>query len=133
MLVYFYRFLEKIKSSPARKNRVLIIITALGLFINIIIWILIYFRLRPLVMSLPADEAFIPLHYNIYLGVDKFGAWTNIFFLPGLGLIILFLNSLFAVLLYNRKDILSYFLVITNALAQLFLLIATIFIILINI
>ncbi|KKQ78689.1 MAG: hypothetical protein UT02_C0059G0002 [Parcubacteria group bacterium GW2011_GWC2_38_7] len=133
MLVHFYRFLEKFKSSPGRKNRTLIICTIISFFLNLFIWLLIFFRLRPIVRLLPADQAFIPLHYNTYLGVDKFGDWLNIFILPGLGLLILLVNTLFAVLIYNRKDMLSYFLVITSLFSQLLFLIATIFIILINI
>lgn len=133
MLVYFYRFLDKIKSSPVRKNRTLLIITISSLVLNILIWLLIFFRLHPIVRLLPADQAFIPLHYNTYMGVDKYGAWTNIFILPSLGALIFFANSLSAVLIYNRKDLLSYFLVCANFCAQLFLCIATIFIILINI
>jgi len=133
MLVHFYHFLEKLKSSPARKNRTLIIATIISLCLNLFIWLLIYFRLRPMVKLLPADQAFIPLHYNTYLGVDSFGNWLNIFLLPGLGLLIFLINTLLAVLIYNRKDILSYFLVLTNLISQLLLLIATVFIILINI
>jgi len=133
MLVYFYRFLDKIRNSPVRKNRTLLIATILSFVLNILIWILIYVRLRPLVINLPEEQAFIPLHYNTYLGVDSYGPWTKIFYLPLLGLGIFLVNTLLAVIIYNRKDLLSYFLIISSLLAQLLLLIATTFIILINI
>lgn len=133
MLVHFYRFVDKIKGSPGRKNRTLIICTIIGMILNLFIWSLIFFRLRPIVKLLPADQAFIPLHYNTYLGVDNFGPWYNIFILPALGLLIFIVNSLLAATIYNRKDILSYFLVITNMATQFVLLVSTIFIILINI
>lgn len=133
MLVHFYRFIEKIKGSPVRKNRTLLIASILSFILNLLIWILIYVRLRPLVINLPEEQAFIPLHYNTYLGVDSYGPWTKIFYLPILGFCIFLANNLFAIIIYNRKDLLSYFLVISSLLAQLLLLIATIFIILINI
>jgi len=132
MLVHFYRFLEKIIASPARKNRTLLILTGSAFVINILIWLLILLRLRPIILALPNSDVFIPLHYNTYLGVDKYGDWKNIFYLPGIGLFIFLTNSFFALTIYNRKDILSYFLVSANFLAQLILLVATIFIILIN-
>lgn len=133
MLVYFYRFIEKLTSSPARKNRVLIIISLIALTFNLLIWLLIIFRLRPIVLSLTNSDTFIPLHYNTYLGVDKYGDWKNIFYLPGLGLLIFILNTFFALTIYNKKDVLSYFLVGANLAVQVLLIIATLFIILINI
>ncbi|HBL39884.1 TPA: hypothetical protein DDZ10_04445 [Candidatus Uhrbacteria bacterium] len=45
-------------------------------------------RLLPIVRENP----FIPLHYNIYLGIDGFGPWYRIFILPVLGLVMLVLN-----------------------------------------
>lgn len=133
MLVHFYRFIDKLKGTPARKNKIIIIATIVAVILNAIIWFIIYFRLRPLVINLPEAQSFIPLHYNIYLGVDSFGKWTKAFVLPGLGLLFLVINTLTALIIYNRREILSYFLVITSAFLQLILLISTILVILINI
>ena len=38
------------------------------------------------------ENPFIPLHYNIYLGIDRFGPWYNVFIFPVLGFVFLVLN-----------------------------------------
>lgn len=133
MLVFLYQFLEKLRTTPARKNKLILLSGIAGLALNIFIWLIIYFKFYPLVYNLPEEQSFIPLHYNIYLGVDLFGKWQNIFYLPGIGLAIFLVNTISALLLYSKKEILSYFLSISSALLQVFLLLATIFVILINI
>ncbi|MEK7159242.1 MAG: hypothetical protein AAB766_01945 [Patescibacteria group bacterium] len=133
MLVFLYQFLDKLKTTPARKNKLILISSIVGLVLNLLIWLVIYFKFYPLVYDLPEEQSFIPLHYNIYLGVDLFGKWQNIFYLPGIGLVIFLVNTISALLLYSKKEILSYFLSVSSALLQVFLLLATIFVILINI
>lgn len=133
MLVHFYRFIDKLRGTPARKNKIILISTAIAVVLNIIIWLVIYLRLRPLVINLAEEQSFIPLHYNIYLGVDSFGKWTKTFMIPGLGLLFLIINTIFALTIYSRKEILSYFLVVVSSLVQLLLLISTILVVLINI
>ncbi|MEK7512097.1 MAG: hypothetical protein AAB575_03740 [Patescibacteria group bacterium] len=133
MLVFLYQFLDKLKTTPARKNKLILISSIIGLVLNLLIWLVIYFKFYPLVYDLPEEQSFIPLHYNIYLGVDLFGKWQNIFYLPGIGLVIFLVNTISALLLYSKKEILSYFLSVSSALLQVFLLLATIFVILINI
>ncbi|MFA6909244.1 MAG: hypothetical protein WC289_05195 [Patescibacteria group bacterium] len=63
--------------------------------------ILLALRLHP-----TADP--VPLHYNIYFGIDLIGAWWHIFLFPGIGLLILLLNStlLFLVTLDKMQTIL---------------------------
>lgn len=74
----------------------------------------------------------IPLHYNIHSGVDSFGPWERIFTIPEISGIILVLNLLIAVSLWKRDKVLSYFFVTVGMLAQLFALIAMIFVVYIN-
>lgn len=49
---------------------------------------LLVWRLAPLVSTHP----YLPLHYNIYLGVDRFGPWYHILLLPVLSVVFLVLN-----------------------------------------
>jgi hypothetical protein len=133
LLIHFHQFIEKIKSSVAWKSKIIIISTALGLAINLFNWGLIYFKFYPLVYLLPPEQSFIPLHYNIYLGIDFFGAWQKIFLFPGIAVFILILNTILAFILFNKKELVSYFLVISSTLCQIFLLISTILAILINV
>lgn len=133
MLVHFYKYLDKLRGTPARKNKIILISTAIAVVLNIGIWLIIYLRLRPLVINLSEEQSFIPLHYNIYLGVDRFGKWTRTFMMPGLGLLFLLINTIIALTIYSRKEILSYFLVIVSAVVQVLLLISTVLVVLINI
>lgn len=133
MLIHFYQFFNRFKSTPAWKNKLLTIPLVVAAIINMAIWLLIYFKFYPVVYSLPQEQSYIPLHYNIYTGIDLFGSWQRIFIWPTLGLIILIINLIFAGIIYDKKEIISYFLSFAATLAQIFLLIATLLTILINI
>ena len=133
MLVQFYKFINHLKSSPARKNRLLQISTIIGILLNLSIWALILIKFKPFADTLSEDQTFIPLHYNIYLGIDHFGPWQRIFNLPIIGLIILILNTILAIFTYNRKEVISYFLTFSSVFIQLIFIIATVLTILINI
>jgi hypothetical protein len=54
----------------------------------------------------PAGEQFF-LHYNIIFGVDLVGEWWKIMYLPLGGLLILAVNYIFAVLVYNSDRIIA--------------------------
>ena len=74
----------------------------------------------------------MPLHYNIYFGIDLLGPWYQIFLLPILGLIFLLINFLFGMAVYRRELILSYFLAGTSSFVQIIFVLAATFITLIN-
>lgn len=133
MLTRLHQFITSLQITPGRKDKLIITATIIGIVINIAAWILILSQLRSIIYNLPAEQAFIPLHYNIYLGVDSFGPWQQIFIMPGFGLFVLLINTILALSLFNRKKIISYFLTISSAAVQLFVLIATVLVILINI
>ncbi len=96
-----------------------------SLFLNIIIWIF-------LVSQVKSFSELIPLHYNIYFGIDLLGPWYQVFILPLLGLAILIVNNLLAKIFLAEKRILSYFLVVASSLIQFLLLIASFMIIFVN-
>jgi len=133
MFIHLYQFCNRFKSTPAWKNKLLIIPLATATLLNLAIWLLIYFKFYPVVYSLPKEQSYIPLHYNIYTGIDLFGSWQRIFIWPTIGLIILLINLILAIIIYEKKEIVSYFLSFAATLAQIFLLIATLLTILINI
>jgi hypothetical protein len=105
-----------------RANRVFFLFSAI---FNILIWILLGWQVK----SFPE---LIPLHYNIYYGIDLYGSWNEIFILPAAGLIILLVNYPAAFFLYNKHKILSYFLVGAGFLLTVYLFLAATAIILIN-
>ena len=88
-----------------------------GLVANAVLWALLAARMG-------TWPAVIPLHYTIYFGIDLLGPWQWLFLLPGLGLVVLLVNSGLALPLFGRERIASYFLVVASALIQLIVLIA---------
>lgn len=97
-----------------------------NLAFNLAAWIV------PLIFIRPIDKAII-LHYNVYFGVDMTGNWQQVFFLPGIGFTILFLNSILALFFYYKKErIASYILLMAALMGQMSLLIATATVIMIN-
>lgn len=75
---------------------------------------------------------FIPLHYNIYFGVDKFGPWFEVFEWPAFGFIVLLLNTWLAAKYFTREPALSAFLSAGSLFVQFLLLAAMYFTILLN-
>src|SRR5512135_1766115 len=56
-----------------------------------------------------AEGQFIALHYNVYLGIDRFGPWYFIFSIPLLGASLFLLNLVFEIFFFRREHILSKF------------------------
>ncbi len=84
------------------------------------------------ILPLAEDEPFIALHYNIYLGVDRFGPVWHIFFIPILGLFFLLLNTVIQAVSFHRQKTLSLFFAVATPLLQLTLLAAMALIVIIN-
>ncbi len=132
MLIHFYTFWEKIKTSPVWHHKGLVSSIFAGLILNILLWVFLIWQMNGIVQEL-GRTATIPLHYNIYFGIDKFGLWWKVFFLPLFGSIIFLVNVIGALLIYNHKSLVSHFLIATATAIQLIIWLASIFIILINI
>lgn len=100
--------------------------TALG--INLVIWILFYFTFYPL----RTLGDLVPLHYNIYFGIDLVGKWYEIFTIPFVGFFFILIDFILSCFFYLREKIIGYFLGVTVLFSQILLAIAAIMIILIN-
>lgn len=89
----------------------------------------------PVWRILPIAEAkpFIPLHYNVYMGVDAFGPWYHVFALPALGAALLVLNLVFQALLFKRERVLSVFFALATVASEAVLLAAMLMIVLLNV
>jgi hypothetical protein len=83
------------------------------------------------VLPLAEQSPFIALHYNIYLGVDRFGPVWHIFFIPAISLFFLCLNTLIQARSYRSQKTLTFFFAVANPLIQGILLVAMLLIILI--
>lgn len=84
------------------------------------------------IVPLSNDRPFIPLHYNIYLGVDRFGDWKEIFLLPTLGLGLFLLNLVLQTLAVRRERFLSMMFGVTTVFLEAILFFALALIILLN-
>lgn len=100
----------------------------LSIVFNFFIWIIIAWKFIPLVT--PGEP--LPLHFNIYFGIDFIGEWYKLLFIPLLGMIFIFTNFILANIAYLRDKIVSYFLLGASVFAQIILFLAVYMIILIN-
>lgn len=107
------------------KDRLMVFLLLAGILINTIIWANL-FRIKMV-------DGMIPLHYNIYFGIDYMGEWHNIFIVPLLGLIILIFNFLLSLFLYFKDKFISYILSIVASFVQIILLLASLAMVWINI
>ena len=99
------------------KDRFFQIVLGASLLINLAIWAFLYFKFSPLGSS----ENILPLHYNIYFGIDFVGEWKKVFVIPLVGIFFITINFLIADIVYLRDKIIGYFLVGTGLFAQILL------------
>ncbi len=125
MFSYYYQLRDKIKGSPLRQDKFILINFFIGLAFNIIIWLILAFNIG-------SSLEIIPLHYNIYFGIDLIGPWYKVFIIPTIGVIILFINILLSYIIYKKDKTISYFLMGASSLSQFVLLIGAVFVILLN-
>jgi len=59
---------------------------AFSIFVLLFLWFISFWRYC-------FSEAFIPLHYSVFFGFDRFGPRSDIFLFPVLGTIIAFTNT----------------------------------------
>lgn len=88
-----------------------------------------YWRLMPIIQP----QMVVPLHYNIHFGVDLFGAWWRVFLHPLFALVILLVNTVFAVAMAKRDIVLSYFLMTMAMCVTVVFTVASFFVYLLNI
>lgn len=130
-VVHLYKFIKKFQASPGQKNKFIIITNILALMINLATWIFLYFKLRQI---LPGKESdIIPLHYNVYLGIDLHGKWWKAFYMPAWGLIALAVNYFITMLVYHKKSLFGQMLTIASLAIQIIVFAAGIFTLLLNI
>lgn len=97
----------------------------LSLWLNAGLWAGLFWRLK--------DAAeFVPLHYNIYFGIDRLGPYYQLFSLPFLGLLFIAVNFLLGAAFFSKEKLLSQILAGISSFSQLILILASIFILLVN-
>lgn len=98
---------------------------AASLFINIIHWLLLYFKVKPGSVSML-------LHYNVVYGPDLVDKGYYVYFVPAIALGALALNSGLAAFFYSKEKLAAWFLSMSTVAVQLVFLAASIAIIIVN-
>lgn len=104
------------------------IIFFLSVILNLIIWTVLYLNFWPL----QETRGVLPLHYNIYFGIDFVGEWYKIFIVPTAGIFFIVINLFVADVVYLRDKVVSYFLAGAGLFIQIILGLAALAIISIN-
>lgn len=95
--------LDNIRKNVYFQDKINILMFVFSLLLNLGIWLSLYLKIRPV-------EYLIPLHFNIYFGIDFIDKWTKVFTIPILGLIFIFINFFLSYILYSQEKILSHLL-----------------------
>jgi hypothetical protein len=111
----FKRFREMMRSSSLYRWTAVLSVFLLSLTVALPVW---------RVLPLAAEQPFIPLHYNVYLGVDRFGPVRDLFFIPAIGLGLLLINLSVQTIFSKREKLLARFFSIVTPILQFVLLIA---------
>jgi hypothetical protein len=97
-----------------------------ALILNLANWLALAYFIRP--VDFP-----ITLHYNVYFGVDIIGPWWQAYFLPGIGLVIMAVNTTLGYFFYQQKDrIIGHILLLATCIIQVAVSIAVASLIMIN-
>lgn len=108
--------------SQKKLNKNIILIFIFALILNLANWLFLISNVKPKVDP-------IPLHYNIYFGIDLIGQWYFIYAITLSGLLIIIINFWLALIQKKEAIFLKYILLSSALTAQIFLLLASIFII----
>jgi hypothetical protein len=79
-----------------------------------------------------STETLLIVHFDAYRGIDLMGSRRDLFFIPSLGLIALFINSALASMLYFRERFASLLVAFASFASTLLILIAILVIISVN-
>jgi len=129
-MLLFYELKEKIFNADVLKDKAIIIFTCLSIIINVLVWYFLYIQIPVVLESTSSD--IIPLHYNIYFGIDYIGEIQKLYSLPALGLIILAINVILIFFLYLKTKLLTYYLAFFSMTNQMILLLCVYLIVLFN-
>lgn len=123
LMTFFHSFLALFYSFVG--NRFIKVNFVLAVLLNIVCWVMIWWFAKAL-----ADQ--IPLHYNIYFGIDLFGSRYRLYEMPALGLVGLVINYFLGSFAFDKEKLLGYFLAIGSVAIQIVILVSSALIIYIN-
>lgn len=107
--------LERIKKHDIWGSKYSLIVLGVSVIVNLSIWLLLYIRVEP-------SEYPIPLHYNIYTGIDAIDYWYKIFIIPAFGLGTILINLIIGLFFNNKEKFVSYILYTAALIIQILIL-----------
>lgn len=116
-------FRDLMASSPAYRRTAIV-----SLVLVLLTFLLPLWRIAPMASQQP----FIPLHYNVYFGIDRFGPWYYVFVPAALGAALLLVNLIFEAVFFRHERVLSYFFAGATMFTELVLLVSVVMIVLLN-
>lgn len=120
-----FRFWEKMKNAGTSGEKDLLYISSAAIMANILSWVLVTVFLKKETLN-------IILHYNVLSGIDYQGDQAKLFTIPAIGMFIFLMNFAIARFVKSKDRFISYLLLLTALLNQVFVIIAVVAIILIN-
>lgn len=109
-------FFKKLIPHPLWRNWVVLVILGLTLILNITLWLVLNKGIKP-----TAEP--IPISYTIF-GINRWGRWYEVFILPAIGLFIFLLNLILSFIIYKKERFAIYLLLGAALVAQGFILIS---------
>lgn len=116
---------ELIYDNPAKRDKIIITNLVLCLLVNVILWVL-------LLLKFWNFGEYIILDYNIYFGISMLGPWYQVLIMPLLGLLAIIIDFLLSFYMYLKNLLVSRCLVFTALGINLIILVAGLFLILVN-
>ncbi len=114
-----YKIYNYIYKHAFFRNKIFVVLILFSVLLNFGMW---YVIAKPFTNYILQNSAnLIPLHYNVYFGIDFFGDLKFLYIIPGVGLLVLLVNSILGLVLYNKSKLLSYYLVLAIFILHLFL------------
>ena len=114
--------IEKVKQINLWRDKPLLALISGGVLANFSVWLVLALKVKPSVYP-------IPLHYNIYNGIDVIDLWYKVFVIPAFGLFLLVVNLIISSLFYRRHHFIAYLIMINNLFVQVLLIVACVIII----
>lgn len=117
--------LKKIIKNDFWKDKFSMLVLLTNALLNIFIWLFLVFKLKP-------SEYPVPLHFNIYFGIDVIDKWSQAFIIPGIGIVIIFLNLFISYFVFSKEKFIAHFLLTSSLFVQILLFLAGIGIVVIR-
>ena len=80
------------------------------LFSNLALGIILLAVIIIILKLAPHGDGLVPLHYDIFFGIDKIGLWYQALLFPSLAFMLLLVNFVIGYYIFTRDKYLSYYL-----------------------